>query len=84
MRSDQCWVVCLKYKRCCAMVGYASYQAERCLQGRALADQHPLDGAAVCRALREAARLGATCAVSGDGADELFGEYDIMRVLDVP
>lgn len=30
---------------------------------------------AICRALREAAAAGFTCAVTGDGADELFGGY---------
>lgn len=34
---------------------------------------------AVCRALRHAAALGFTCAVTGDGADELFGGYSFTH-----
>lgn len=34
---------------------------------------------AVCRALREAAARGFACAVTGDGADELFGGYSFTH-----
>ncbi|PRW58602.1 MFS general substrate transporter [Chlorella sorokiniana] len=37
---------------------------------------------AVCRALREAAARGFTCAVTGDAADELFGGYNFTHRLD--
>ncbi|KAI3433330.1 hypothetical protein D9Q98_003148 [Chlorella vulgaris] len=37
---------------------------------------------AVCRALREAAAAGFTCAVTGDAADELFGGYSFTHRLD--
>lgn len=37
---------------------------------------------AVCRALREAARRGFTCAVTGDAADELWGGYNFTHRLE--
>ena len=37
---------------------------------------------AVCRALREAAARGFTCAVTGDAADELFGGYNFTHRLE--
>lgn len=36
----------------------------------------------MCRALREAAARGFTCAVTGDAADELFGGYNFTHRLD--
>lgn len=36
----------------------------------------------MCRALREAAARGYTCAVTGDAADELLGGYNFTQRLD--
>lgn len=40
------------------------------------------NSAAVAMALRHASELGCTCAVTGDGADELFGGYAFTQRLE--
>jgi len=64
----------------------ANYPMAPCWHTQPLQPPHTLQPPppphAVCRALREAAALGFTCAVTGDAADELFGGYNFTHRLD--